>query len=474
MATMPPRPRSAPRAPGLAIGLALASYLLPCFLELPGLSAAGHRLLSVFLLAVVLWVSEAIPLFATSALVILLLVLTLSDAAAPLAWGLPDGFSTAEAPDFAVYFYCLADKVLILFLGGFFLAMGAAKFGLDRNLASLMLRPFGERPARVLLGLMLITGLLSMWMSNTATCATIMAVVLPLIHRLPPGDRFRCALALGVPFAANLGGMATPVGSPPNAITLAALEGAGECSFPQWMMFALPLTLVLLAMAWLVLVLLFRTETKSIDLSLKPRWNTGVPARIYYSTAALTIALWMTESLHGINSYVVGLVPVAVLLATRVVTTQEFRSMEWDVLWLVAGGIALGQAVAATGFDCWVVGLVDWTSIPGFALAGVLALATLVLSTFISNSAATNLLAPMAVAVASSAGSGPVAAVAAVALGSSLAMALPISTPPNAIAYASGAIRTRDMTVAGAVVGGMGWAALIVLLPVLLKWSGVR
>jgi sodium-dependent dicarboxylate transporter 2/3/5 len=140
----------------------------------------------------------------------------------------------------------------------------------------------------------------------------------------------------------------------------------------------------------------------------------------------------------------------------------------------VAGGIALGQAVAATGFDRWVVGLVDWKSVPVFALGGVLALATLVLSTFISNSAATNLIAPMAVAVATSAESGTVAAVAAVALGSSLAMSLPISTPPNAIAYASGAIKTRDMAVAGGIIAVVGWIALVVLLPVLMKWSGVR
>ena len=127
-----------------------------------------------------------------------------------------------------------------------------------------------------------------------------------------------------------------------------------------------------------------------------------------------------------------------------------------------------------SGFDRWVVGLVDWTSVPGFALGGVLALAALTLSTFISNSAATNLLAPMAVAVAVSVGSGPVAVVASVALGSSLAMALPISTPPNAIAYASGAIKTRDMAVAGALIGAAGMAVLVLLLPILIRWSGVQ
>jgi sodium-dependent dicarboxylate transporter 2/3/5 len=321
---------------------------------------------------------------------------------------------------------------------------------------------------------MLITGILSMWMSNTATCATMMAVVIPLIQRLDPTDRFRSAIALGIPFAANLGGMATPVGSPPNAIALAALKQSGQCSFPQWMMFALPITLVLLATTWLVLLTLFRTGTKNIDLSIKPKWNRSTPAWIYYLTASATILLWMTETLHGINSYIVGLIPITVLLATQVVNTREFRSMEWDVLWLVAGGIALGQAVAVTGFDRWIVGLINWNSVPGYALGGLLATTALLLSTFISNSAATNLLAPIAVAVAINANSSPVAAIASVALGSSLAMCLPISTPPNAIAYATGAVKTRDMAIAGLAVAVTGAILLILLLPTFLRWSGIH
>ena len=457
----------------ISLLLGLLVFLLPYFIQIPGLSEAGHRLLSVFLMAVVLWVTEGIPLFATSALVILLLVLTLSDASAELAWGLPQGFITPKPPPYTGYLNCLADKVLILFLGGFFLANGAAKFGLDRNLASLMLKPFGTRPSRVLLGLMLITGFLSMWMSNTATCATIMAVVLPLIHRLPEGDRFRVALALGVPFAANIGGMGTPVGSPPNAIALAALDGVGTCTFTQWMVFAVPLSIGLLAITWGALVLLFRSSTKTIDCAIKPVWIKTGPAWIYYITAAVTILMWVTENLHGVNSYIVGLIPVTALLATGVVGTREFRSMEWDILWLVAGGIALGQAVSNTGFDLFVVGLVDWKSIPVIFIGAMLALTALLLSTFISNSAATNLLAPMAVAVATSTQSGPVAAVAFVALGSSLAMSMPISTPPNAIAYASGVMRTKDMAVAGVIIGIIGWLFLFFVLPSLVHLSGI-
>lgn len=452
--------------------IAITGFLLPFFVNFPGLSEAGHRLVSIFFLAVVLWVTEAIPLFATSAVVILLLVLMLSKSAATMAWGLPADF-IAKAPDFTAYTNSLADKVLILFLGGFFIAAGAAKYGLDKNLASLMLKPFGKKPSRVLLGIMVITGALSMWMSNTATCATMMAVVIPIAMRLDADDRFRVALLLGVPFAANLGGMGTPVGSPPNAIALGALKN-GSCSFVQWMVFAIPLTIILLVTAWLILVTFCKAKAGEIDFAMKAKWNKSRKAWIYYVTAAITISLWMTESLHGINSYIVGLFPVAVLLATQVINTNDFRAMEWDVLWLVAGGIALGNGVAYTGFDQWVVGLINWSAIPGYALAAVLALAALGLSTFISNSAATNLLAPMAVAVATSAKSSEVALVVAVAIGASLAMSLPISTPPNAIAYASGQIKTRDMAIMGGAVGVLGAILTVVLLPVLMRMAGVK
>lgn len=452
--------------------IAIGGFLIPFFVEFPGLSEAGHRLVSIFFLAVVLWVTEAIPLFATSAVVILLLVLMLSKSAATMAWGLPADF-LPKAPEFTAYTNSLADKVLILFLGGFFIAAGAAKYGLDRNLTSIMLKPFGKKPSRVLLGVMVITGVLSMWMSNTATCATMMTVVLPIAMRLDADDRFRVALLLGVPFAANLGGIGTPVGTPPNAIALGALKN-GSCSFVQWMAFGIPMAAILLAASWLVLITFCRAKAKEIDLTMRAKWDKSGNAWIYYVTAAVTIALWMTEALHGINSYIVGLVPVAVLLSTRVITTADFRAMEWDVLWLVAGGIALGSGVAFTGFDTWVVGLINWDAIPGYALATVLAISAMGLGTFISHSAATNLLAPMAVAVATSAKSGEVAMVVAVAIGSSLAMSLPISTPPNAIAFASGQIKTRDMALMGGIVGVVGAVLVTALLPVFMRMAGIK
>jgi sodium-dependent dicarboxylate transporter 2/3/5 len=230
---------------------------------------------------------------------------------------------------------------------------------------------------------------------------------------------------------------------------------------------------VLLALAWAVLALLYPSKSGHFEVGMKPEWHRSRPARIYYVTAAVTILLWVTEALHGINSYIVGLVPVTVLLATRVFDTKDFQSLDWHVLWLVAGGIALGVGVAETGFDRWIVGLIDWSRLSPTLLAGMMALAALTLGTFISHSAATNLLAPMAMAVATSTQSSHLAAVAFVAIGSSVAMALPISTPPNAIAFSSRAIKTKDMALAGAIIGAVGWVILFFLLPPLMKLAGV-
>ncbi len=467
----------------LSLLIALVAFLVPFFIEIPGLSEAGHRLLSIFLVAVILWISEAIPLFATSAMVILLLILFLSDVSGKLewAWGLAEFPEGNAVPAYTTFFNTLASKVLILFLGGFFLAFGAARFGVDKNLAAIMLKPFGNRPSRVLLGLMLITGVLSMWMSNTATTATIMAVVLPIIHKLAPTDKFRVGLALGVPFAANIGGIGTPIGTPPNAIVLGALsktnpatgEVLGQCSFLQWMMFAVPIAFLLMAVAWLLIIVMFPASDKSIEIDMNVKWAKSRHATIYYVTAIFTILMWVTGTLHGINSYVVGMFPVVILLATGVVTAKEFRGLDWDVLWLVAGGIALGVGVSAAGFDTWLVGLIDWNAMSGGLIGIAICGTALLMSTFISNSAATNLLGPIAVAVATAAGASTMMILAFVALGASMAMALPISTPPNAIAYAAGTFTTKQMVLLGAIIGAIGLLMNYLLLGPLLRMAGV-
>ncbi|HMP74943.1 MAG TPA: SLC13 family permease [Kiritimatiellia bacterium] len=446
----------------LGLLVAVLAFAIPWIIHFHDLSEAGHRVFAIFLMAVVLWVTEAIPLHATAALIILLNILLASSAA---VIPLPKDYA---APAYTLYFNALANPVLMLFLGGFFLADGAAKYGLDKNLARVLLKPFGTKPDRIILGLMVIAAVFSMFMSNTATTATLMAVVLPVAARLPAGDKGKIALILCIPFAANIGGMGTPVGTPPNAIALGALNKAGiQVSFIEWMIMVMPFMLVLLLFTWFVLTRIFRSKATAITIDIQSTFDRSPQARLFYVVAGATILLWFTEPLHGIQSSIVGFLPVVVMLATRLISDKEFHSMQWSVLWLVAGGIALGDGVAKTGLDKWLIALIDWENMAPGMVAGALCVTALLFSTIISNSATANLLIPIGMSLAASpaVSMSPLNLAIFIALGSSLAMALPISTPPNAIAYATGTVQTKQMAIAGTFVAIAGLPLFIWLAP---------
>ncbi|MBE6474640.1 MAG: DASS family sodium-coupled anion symporter [Actinomyces succiniciruminis] len=447
---------------GILIGIAV--FVAPFLVDVPDLDPLGERMLSVFLLAIVFWVTEAIPLVATAVLVIGLEVLLISDQAV-----LP---VPAEATAYSSFFAALANPVIVLFLGGFLIADGAEKFHLDKNLAAVLIKPFTGSARRTVLGLMIITAVLSMFMSNTATTATMFAVVIPVLGALPEG-RPRTGLALSIPVAANVGGMGTPVGTPPNAIALGALAEAGHAvSFLDWMMMSIPLMLVILLGAWLLICAVFLPGGLAVKLDMRAEWYTDRRAVMFYVIAAVTILAWMTESLHGLSANVIGFMAIVAMLVTRVMTGKDLAGLSWDVLWLVAGGIALGDGVGATGLDVWILNLFNWTSMPALAVVVLMGALGLALSNVISNSAACNLLVPLAMGLATSVGGlEPVTIAVVLALACSLGMSLPISTPPNAIAYATGEIATGDMAKIGLIVGIAGTAVLVLLMPAL--WSAM-
>ena len=325
-----------------AIG-ALICIVASLFIQLPGLDVSGTRMFGIFLAAILLWVTEAVPLAGTAVLVIFLEVLFISDHAL---------LSVGEgAPAYTKFFGALANPVIILFLGGFMVADGAAKYKLDRALSAVLLKPFMGKPRLTVMGVMLITAIMSMFMSNTATTATMFAVMMPVIMALPEG-KARTGIALSIPVAANVGGMGTPVGTPPNAIALGALENAGvTVTFLQWMLAAVPLMLVLLALSWAFIAWRYIPSDATFNIDTSARFEKSRNAIIFYSVAGATILLWMTESLHHISANVVGFLPVVVLLMTKVMSGDDLRALDWPVLWLVAGGIALGSGVSATGLD---------------------------------------------------------------------------------------------------------------------------
>ncbi|AWE41477.1 MULTISPECIES: DASS family sodium-coupled anion symporter [unclassified Actinobaculum] len=452
---------------GLVIGI--IAFLFPFFIDIPNLAEPGERMLSIFLLAIVFWITEAIPLTATAVLVILLEVLLISQSALSDPTGGDPELVEAALPA-ANYFAALANPVIILFLGGFLIAHGAEKYGLDKNIAAVLLRPFTGSARITVLGLMVITALMSMFMSNTATTATMFAVVIPIIGALPEG-RARTGVALSIPLAANVGGIGTPVGTPPNAIAVSALAERGiHVSFIHWMGMAVPFMLIVLVASWLLLCTLYIPREARIAISVDSAWNTSRPAALFYIVAGTTIVLWMTEPIHQISSNTIGFFPVVALLCLRVMDGRDLGAINWAVLWLVSGGIALGNGIGASGLDAWLVGSINWENMSAMLVIAVLGFIGLGFANVMSHSAASNLLVPLAVSLATAlAGTSVIAVAATVAIACSLGMSLPISTPPNAIAYSTGEISVKQMAIVGIIVGVAGTALLVFALPTV--WS---
>ncbi len=449
---------------GLVLGI--AGFCMPLLVTFPGLTLAGHLAMSIFLLAAIFWMFETIPIYSTSILVILLEVVLLSSD------GLVFNGSGLSSPDyspthFTTFISTLADPIIILFLGGFVLADASVKYNFDKYLTKKLLTPFGSRPKFIILGLMIVTGLLSAFMSNTATTAMMITVVIPIIARMQPGDPARVSIALSIPFAANIGGMATPIGTPPNAVVIAALNQQGKAiTFSEWMIYALPITLVMLFFSWIILLRLFPPKADRVDIDMKGTLMKTGNARLLYVIFAITVLLWITESYHGIKSSIVALLPVAVLTLSNSFEKSDIRKLPWEVLWLIAGGISLGIAMKDTGLASWLVELVSWDQLGALALIGTFGIVTLIMSNFLSNTVTASLLIPIAISMAVSGvfegmfGMLMVGLV--IALSASFAMVLPISTPPNAVAISTGVVETRDMALAGILIGLAGMILVIV------------
>ncbi len=426
---------------------------------------------AIFVLAAGLWMTEALPLFATSLLVIGLQLILLAN---PGGWaGL--GFESGSSPSYRTILQSAADPVLLLFFGGFLLARAAVNEGVDRSMSALLLKPFGEKPASALAGVLAVTALFSMFMSNTATAAMMVALVAPMLSAMPKDEPFRRALMLGVAFAASVGGMGTPIGSPPNAVAVGQMQQAGlRTSFLEWMLVAVPLVVAVLVVAWWLLWRYFRPRDPALRVVYEPA-TVGRRGWFVVGVFTVTVMLWLSDHWHGLPSSVVALLPAIALTASRTLNRDDLNSLQWNVLILIAGGLALGEGMTLTGLDRLIVsGLPLGEGTALWALAAALVAVTVVLSTFMSNTAAANLLLPIGITAAASfadAGAARVIAMS-IALSAAMAMALPISTPPNAIVYGRNEFSVAELAKLGLMIGVAGVALILLFVaPLLWLWG---
>ena len=424
------------------------------------LTVVQQRIIAIFAFATLMWVMEVVPSWATSVAIIGMMLLFTSDSG--IKW-MCNPEKVGELLSYKGIMACFADPVIMLFIGGFILAIAATKTGLDAQLAKVLLKPFGRKSDNVLLGFLLITGLFSMFVSNTATAAMMLTFLTPVFKQLPPEGKGRIAMALSIPVAANLGGMGTPIGTPPNTIALKYLndpEGLNMgLGFGEWMMFMLPLVIVLLFISWYILKTLFPFSQKTVELKIEGGMKKNTQTYIVIVTFIVTVLLWLTDKLTGINSYTVALIPFVVFALTGIITKYDLEEINWSVIWMVAGGFALGYGLNASGLAANAVKSIpfgEFSPILILLLSGIICYA---LSNFISNSATAALLMPILAFVCGAMGDklaaigGTPTILIGIAIAASSAMVLPISTPPNALAYATNLVKQNDMAKIGLIIG---------------------
>jgi sodium-dependent dicarboxylate transporter 2/3/5 len=473
------------------VGFALTWWWTSSFL-----SPEASKLSAVMVLMVLFWITESIPLPVTALLgAVLNIVLGVADT------------KTVLAP--------FADPIIFLFIGGFMLSRAMLAHGLDRRiaLAVLSIPGVGKSPARILLAIGLVTAPVSMWVSNTATTAIFLPIAMGVLGSMLGsvplrGQSFATGVMLMLAYGASLGGIMTPVGSPPNLIAIGQLEKLAriEIGFLTWMIICVPIFLVMFFLLWGVLYFFhpagpeisLRTGNLSSYIAQK-RSALGSWTRGEISTAlAFTVAviLWLVPGFGqlffgGGNEWVrlfsrhfpeaiVALLAASLLFflpgkkGERALSWEEAAKIDWGIILLFGGGLSLGSLMFSTGVAETMGEAAAGVLGPDVGIWGLTALAIgagIILSETTSNTSSATMLCPVVIALAAAMGVNPVAPTIGACLGASMGFMLPVSTPPNAIVYGSGLVPLPAMLRAGIFIDIIGfiaiWLGLRVMCPLL-------
>lgn len=412
-----------------AVLLAFIVYGATGFLE-----PRQRLVLAIVAVAVVLWVSEVIPLYVTSLLSSFLLIVVAD-------------FSAEEI--FQPYF----DSVIVLFLGGFILARGMQKYDLDSFIATVLLGRIGTNPYVFILGLMGVTAFLSMWMSNTAAAAIMIPICLVVLGEnriFSQTSGFAKGCVLAVAYAATIGGLGTIVGSPPNAIAVRFLADNNietiEITFLGWMLQTLPFVIVALLYVWAMVCLLNRPDVGEITL----KQGEGGLSREQYlilGVFGVTVLGWLTTQLTGLASATVALVPILLLYGLRLLDDTDLGKISWGTLLLFGGGLSLGSALMKVKIDVLLAEVLAGYLLgtPLFLIILILVFFGILITMIVSNTASAAILVPLMIPVARALGLDVRAMAILIAIGVSLDFMMPVGTPPNAITYSTGLVRVKEM-----------------------------
>ena len=473
---------------GLWLGPLL--FLLMLLMPTPeGMSPDGQKAAAVTLLMATLWITEAIPIPATALIPIALF---------PLLGVMPATKVTAS----------YANHLIYLFMGGFLIAMAIERWQLHKRIALHTIRLVGVTPERVLLGFMLATAFLSCWISNTATAMLMVTIGMAVLRQLVPGQEddssgeptpnwFGIALMLGIAYAASIGGVATLIGTPPNAILAGVLEKqyGYAIGFAQWMLFAAPLSLAMLFITWWFLTRVAFRQTMSKGLSggrgvireqLAELGPMSRQEKRVLMVFALVVATWLLRGLLTdipalslitdssvaiLGALLLFVIPADLSKGQFLLDWKTAVRIPWDIIILFGGGFALASGFASSGLTEWLgqqLTLLQGANL--VLLVFTVVLLVIFMTEVTSNTATASLLLPVMSGFALAANVAPLALMAGAALAASFAFMLPVATPPNAIVFASRQVTIPQMARVGVWLNLVGAVLITGFISLALPW----
>lgn len=462
-------PRSYTTAQMVGLFLGPLLFILTLFFFQPeGLSTEARGILASTIWIATWWITEAIPIPATSLLPLVLF---------PLTNGL----------DMKVTASSYGDETIFLFMGGFIIALAMEKWNLHRRIAISIIAMVGTNMDRIVLGFMIATGFLSMWISNTATAMMMIPIGLAIINQVADGLKndpsidtspqrfaFGKALMLGIAYSASLGGIATLIGTPPNTLLAGAINKMYgiELSFAGWMLFGVPFAWIFIFVTWIYLVkIAFPSKLKTlpggravIDKQKSDLGAASIEEKLVFVVFALAAFFWITRTfllsrfVDGLTDGMIAVIFAIVLFAIPSVNRKGDRLMDWQtavklpwgILLLFGGGLAIASGFVSTGLSEWMgAQLMGLEGVSVIVLIFLVAALVLALTEITSNTATASMMYPIMASLAVALGVHPYALMIAAGVAASCAFMLPVATPPNAAVFGSGYIKITDMMKAG-------------------------
>lgn len=459
---------------GLFLGPILFIIIL-CF-PLDALSKDGNVVIALALWMVSWWITEAVSISVTALLPLLLF---------PLLKVMPMAAVGAN----------YGSPIVFLFFGGFVLALAIEKVNLHKRIALTIIQKTGTTPNKVILGFMIATAFMSMWISNTASTVVMLPIAMSVIKMLIDDEdgftkkdrNFSLAVMLGIAYSANAGGIATVIGTPPNSVLIGLLENEYniEISFFNWMLIGLPFSIILIAIAYFVLVhwifpnkgLVFKTSQNIIDDELKKLGKTSGREKLVLVIFGIIVALWIFRTL--INTFIPNLgltdtmisilgaialfvVPYDFKKGDFILQWNDTKNLSWGILILFGGGLALAKGMSSSGIVTVVTDMIMASNASIVFTVVLLIVLMLFMTELMSNVALVAVLSPVIAGIALGLNVPILYVLIPVTMASSCAFMLPMATPPNAIVFASGYIKVKDMVKAGFLLN-ITAAALLVL-----------